>query len=314
METRPLGRTGFQVSAMSAGAAAMGGEYGERTQREVNETVDRAIELGVNYFDTSPYYGRTRSEEALGTALNGKRAKVFLSTKTGRFDFDAFDFTEKRLRAEVDNSLRRLQTDHVDLLIAHDIEFADPAIVLNEGLPTLQALKEEGKTRFIGASGLPLHVLQTAHEQFPHLDAILSYCRYCLNDTAMIPYAERWRADGLGVINASPLSMGLLTHGGPQEWHPAPAALKAKANEAAEWCAERGANLAFLAMQFAFQCPAADTTMTGTARRRHLESNIEALNATIDEEILNGVLDILRPVQNLSWQSGIERAWRDYQG
>ena len=95
METRPLGRTGFQVSAMSAGAAAMGGEYGDRPQSEVNETVDRAIELGVNYFDTSPYYGRTRSEEALGLALADKRGKVFLSTKTGRFDVDEFDFTEK---------------------------------------------------------------------------------------------------------------------------------------------------------------------------------------------------------------------------
>ena len=290
----------------------MGGEYGERTQAEVQNTVDRAIDLGVNYFDTSPYYGRTRSEEALGKALQGKREKVFLSTKTGRFDFDEFDFTERRLRKEVENSLQRLNTDHVDLLIAHDVEFADPGIVLNEGMPTLQKLKEEGKTRFIGVSGLPLHVLQTVHERFQRLDAILSYCRYCLNDTALIPYAERWRSDGIGVINASPLAMGLLTNGGPQEWHPAPAILKQKAKEAAEWCAAKGGNIAFLGMQFAFQCRAADTTMTGTARQRHLENNIEALNAPIDQETLNGALDILRPVQNITWKSGSEDAWKRY--
>ncbi|MBT5711814.1 aldo/keto reductase, partial [Candidatus Poribacteria bacterium] len=258
MEYRPLGRTGLEVSTMSVGAAAMGGEFGDRRETESIETAHRAIDMGVNYFDTSPYYGRTRSEQVLGKALIGKRDKVVLSTKTGRFDSDEFDFTESRLRNEVDNSLRRLHTDHVDILIAHDVEFADPAVVIGEGLPTLAALKAEGKTRFIGVSGLPLHVMQTAIGA-GELDLVLSYCRYCLNDTALAPYAREWRQAGLGVINASPLSMALLTPNGPPDWHPASDALADAARRAAAHCRDRGADLAFLGMQYAFACPDVDT-------------------------------------------------------
>lgn len=311
MEYRPLGRTGLDVSALSVGAAAMGGEFGDRQETESIETVHRAIDHGVNYFDTSPYYGRTRSEQVLGKALIGKRDEVVLSTKTGRFDAAEFDFTERRLRAEVENSLRRLHTDHVDILIAHDIEFADPAVVIGEGLPTLAALKAEGKTRFIGVSGLPLHAMQTAVDAV-EVDLVLSYCRYCLNDTALVPYARTWREAGLGVINASPLAMALLTPGGPPDWHPGPAALCDAARQAANHCEERGANLAFLGMQYAFACPDVDTTMTGTSRLRNLESNLSALSTPIDEELLAEVLSIFAPVRDTTWASGVEDAWREY--
>ncbi len=309
MEYRPLGRTGLEVSVLSVGAAAMGGEFGDRQETESIETVHRAIDMGVNYFDTSPYYGRTRSEQVLGKALVGKRDQVVLSTKTGRFDAEEFDFTERRLRAEVDNSLRRLHTDHVDLLIAHDVEFADPAVVLGEGLPTLAALKAEGKARHIGVSGLPLHVLKTAVDA-SEVDVVLSYCRYCLNDTALTAYAREWRAAGLGVINASPLAMALLTPNGPPEWHPAPSDLFDAATRAAEHCKARGANLAFLGMQYAFACADVDTTMTGTSRLRNLQSNLDALNIPIDETLLAEVLDILAPVKDVTWPSGDEDAWR----
>ena len=296
---------------MSVGAAAMGGEFGDRREAESIETVHRAIDAGVNYFDTSPYYGRTRSEEVLGKALVGKRERIVLSTKTGRFDADEFDFTERRLRAEVDNSLRRLRTDYVDILIAHDVEFADPAIVLGEGLPTLAALKAEGKTRSIGVSGLPLHVMQKAVDA-AEMDLVLSYCRHCLNDTALGAHARDWRQAGLGVINASPLGMALLTPNGPPDWHPAPVPLADAARRAAAHCRERGADLAFLGMQYAFACPDVDTTMTGTSRLETLESNLEALNTPIDEELLAEVLAIFAPVADTTWPSGIEHEWRAY--
>ncbi len=293
---------------MSVGAAAMGGEFGDRRETESIETVHRAIDAGVNYFDTSPYYGRTRSEEVLGKALVGKRKRIVLSTKTGRFDADEFDFTERRLRAEVDNSLRRLRTDHVDILIAHDVEFADPAVVIGEGLPTLAALKAEGKTRCVGVSGLPLHVMQKAVDAV-ELDLVLSYCRYCLNDTALGAYARDWRQAGLGVINASPLAMALLTPNGPPDWHPAPAPLADAARRAAAHCRDRGADLAFLGIQYAFACPDVDTTMTGTSRLETLESNLEALNTPIDDELLAEVLAIFAPVADTTWPSGIEHEW-----
>jgi L-galactose dehydrogenase len=313
MEYRRLGRTGLEVSALSVGAAAMGGEFGDRQETESIETVHHAIDAGINYFDTSPYYGRTRSEQVLGKALDGKRDAVILSTKTGRFDSAEFDFTERRLRDEVDKSLQRLRTDHVDILIAHDIEFADPAVVIGEGLPTLAALKAEGKTRFIGVSGLPLHVMQTAVDAVD-VDVVLSYCRYCLNDVALVPYAQAWRSAGLGVINASPLAMALLTPDGPPDWHPGPLALCDAARQAAARCRERGSNLAFLGMQYAFASPDVDTTMTGTSRLRNLESSLEALTTPIDEDLLAEVLGIFEPVRDMTWPSGDEDPWRKYAG
>ena len=311
MEKRVLGNTGVEVSVLSVGAAAMGGEFGPRRLEESVRTVHHAIDVGINYFDTSPYYGRTKSETVLGQALVGKRDQVVLSTKTGRFDAAEFDFSASRVRHEVDRSLRRLQTDHVDLLIAHDVEFADPAEVLNEGLPTLLELKKAGKTRFVGVSGLPLAVLDKVVDHID-VDFVLSYCHYSLNDTALVPYAEKWRKKGLGVISASPLSMGLLTKQGPPDWHPSDDEIKRVVQKAADHCNAKEADLSFLSMQYAYQTPLVDTTMTGASRMATLEANIEALNTPIDATLLAEVEAILAPIKDKTWASGDEAAWAAY--
>ena len=237
VEYRSLGKTGLHVPVLSAGAAAMGGVYGPRDEAESVRTVHRGIDLGITYWDTAPYYGVTRAEEVLGKALVGRRGQVILSTKIGRYDRTEFDFTAARSRMEVDRGLQRLRTDHVDILIAHDVEYADPSIVFGEGIPTLQALKREGKTRAIGVSGYPLDVLRRVTDR-AELDVVLSYCHYCLYDTTLVSYARAWRERGLGVISASPVAMGLLTSS-PPKWHPAPEPLKRAAREAVEHCERR---------------------------------------------------------------------------
>src|SRR5262249_52965487 len=125
MELRELGRTGLRVSTLAFGGAPLGGMYGPFDEAEAVATVRRAVDAGVNLFDTSPYYGPLTSEELLGRALDGGwRRRVVLATKGGRITKERFDFSAARLVRSMDDSLRRLRTDHVDIFQAHDIEFA----------------------------------------------------------------------------------------------------------------------------------------------------------------------------------------------
>ncbi len=307
VEYRSLGKTGLHVPVLSAGSAAMGDVYGPREEAESVRTAHRGIDLGITYWDTAPYYGATRAEEVLGKALVGRRDEVLLSTKTGRYGVTEFDFTEARIRSELDRSLQRLRTDHVDILIAHDVEYADPSVVFGEGIPALQALKREGKTRVIGVSGYPLDVLRRVTDH-AELDVVLSYCHNCLIDTTLIDYTRVWREQGLGVISASPVAMGLLTSS-PPDWHPAPEPVKRAARQAAEHCERRGASLPFLAVQFALRNSAIDSTLTGAARLLELEENVRAMTTPIDDELLAEVREILAPVTDVGWSTGID-SWR----
>ena len=137
---------------------------------------------GSIFFDVSPYYGLTLAEERLGWTLEGKRQKVVLATKCGRYGVEEFDFSAKRIRYEVEASLRRLRTDYVDLLQAHDIEFASFEQIIHEAIPTMRELQAEGKAQYIGITGYPIDMLKRAAEQV-QVDSILSYCRFNLINT-----------------------------------------------------------------------------------------------------------------------------------
>lgn len=306
MHTRPLGRTGLNVSVMSLGGAAIGQQYGPVDVAEVSSTVTRAAEAGINLIDTSAYYGLGRSEEILGEVLTPELKNHFLlCTKAGRLDRDRFDFSAAGMRSCFEGSLRRLRRDSVDLLLAHDIEFAsDFEQVFTETADTLHRLKAEGKCRFIGMSGLPLSLLTTAIERC-RLDVVISYCHFHLQDrtllTELLPVAE---AFGVGILNASPLAMGLLTDQGPPPWHPAPAEIKAACRAAAELCRARGANISTLGMQFCLSDPRIPSTITGTAKRSELETNLTALNRSPDPDLLAAVEAVLAPVMGRTWPSG----------
>lgn len=168
-------------------------------EEEGIRSVHAAFAAGINFFDTSPYYGALRSEQVLGRALQGlPRNKVVLSTKVGRYgpEQQHFDFSAARVTASVQESLQRLQTDYIDIIQCHDIEFGDLDQVVSETLPALVRLRDQGIVRHIGITGLPLGI-------FPYV------------------------LDRYGVVPCSPVSLllcevvGFLSHRWSQgaSWH-----------------------------------------------------------------------------------------------
>ena len=166
MDYRPLGKTDLNVSILGQGGAAFGQQFGPVTAADVAACVHTAIDAGVNLVDTAAYYGRGLAEQLLGQALQGGwREKVIVCTKACRLGEAEFDFTPEGTRKCVEASLKRLGTDHVDILLAHDIEFAtDHEYIFTETANVLHQLKQEGKTRFVGMSCYPLGLLKQAIE------------------------------------------------------------------------------------------------------------------------------------------------------
>jgi L-galactose dehydrogenase len=304
MEYRTLGNTGLRLSVLGFGAATLGNEYGEIQTAEGERAVHAAIDHGINFFDTSPYYGRTLSEERLGAALTGKRDKVVLCTKCGRYGKDAFDFSASRIRASIDESLQRLRTDRVDMLIAHDIEFGDPEQVISETIPTMRSLQAAGKTLSVGISGLPLNLLAEVSERAP-VDFVLSYCHYNLMirdlDYSLAPLAA---AAGMGLLNACPFHMGLLTPQGPPTWHPAPQEVKAVAAKAVKLCASRGVDVTTVALRFCLNYPHVASTLVGMSSSTQVEENLRAMHFKIDPDLLCDLEAIIAPAKDRTWPSG----------
>lgn len=306
MERRPLGNTGLSVSVLGQGGAAFGQQYGAVSPAEVADCVRAAVDAGVNLFDVAAYYGKGIAEDYLGRALEGGlRDKVAICTKACRLDRAVFDFTPEGTRACVEASLKRLRTDHVEILLAHDIEFADDyEYVFNETYRVLQDLKKEGKTRFIGMSCYPLGLLKRAMTRCD-LDVVISYAHGNLFNTKLLtelmPVAE---ARGVGVMNASPLAMGLLTNQGPQPWFPGQPEVVAACKRAADLCRARGADISFLGMQFAYAQKQIPCTLTGAARKSELETNLRAMTAPIDQQLLADVMKELDPVRDWTWACG----------
>src|ERR1700722_5605900 len=242
MEYRVLGNTGLKVSALSFGASPLGGAFRDVDENEAVRAVHVSLEKGINFIDVSPFYGLTKSETVLGKALRDvPRGTYMIGTKVGRYGHEPkdFDFSAKRVTASIDESLARLHLNYVDVLLAHDVEFGSLDQVIEETIPAMQKIKMAGKTRFIGMSALPLKCFQYISER-AQLDVILSYCHYSLNDTALEGFIPDLKAKKIGIINASPLSMGLLSQRGAPDWHPAPANVKSQCVQAAEHCRKRG--------------------------------------------------------------------------
>jgi len=306
MEYRRLGGTGLSVSALSFGASSLGGVFREVTESECLRTVHLSLEQGINYIDTSPFYGLTKSETMLGKALKTiPRDKYILSTKVGRYgsQMKDFNFSAKRVTTSLDESLKRVGVEYVDLILAHDIEFGDLQQVIHETLPALRNLRKSGKARFIGVTGLPLKVIRQVVEAAA-LDVILSYCHFELNDTSLLDLAALLKERRVGIVNAAPFGMGLLSDRGAPSWHPAPAELKEVCARAAAHCRASGASIEKLAIQYTLTNPDIATTLVGSADPMEMERNIRWANEPIDSQLLGEVLAILKPLHNLTWQSG----------
>ncbi len=304
MEYKVLGRTGLRVSVIGFGASPLGNEFGSIDPAEGERAVHAAIDHGINFFDVSPYYGRTLAEERLGTALAGKRDKVVLATKCGRYDKNQFDFSAARITVSIEESLRRLRTDHVDLLMAHDVEFGDREQIVQETIPAMRRLQKQGKIRFAGISGFPLMMLADIARR-GSVDAILSYCHYNLLardlDRCLTPLAAE---NNMGLINASPLHMRLLTDAGAPAWHPAPEPLKQAGARVVSLCHSQGADPALIALRFCLDHPYVSSTLVGMSSATEVEANVRALEFKPDAGLAAQIEQICAPVQDLTWASG----------
>ncbi len=305
LEYRVLGKTGLKVSALSLGASSLGGGVFRAVEEsEAIQAVKTAIDLGINLIDVSPFYGLTRAETVLGKALRGiPRNSYYLATKVGRYGDTEFDFSARRVTASVDESLRRLGVEYVDFIQSHDNEYGDLEQIINETLPALRKLQETGKVRFVGVTGYPLrifdHILRRAE-----IDTILSYNHYSLNDTTLFTLLPLLKDRSVGVINASPLSQGLLTNRGTPAWHPAPEDVKKVCAQAAAFCRNRNSDIAKLALQFSLKNPEIATTLVGTADPVNLRKNVEWIEEPVDEDLLAVVMQILNPIMNQTWIVG----------
>jgi L-galactose dehydrogenase len=304
MRYKILGRTGLQVSVIGFGASPLGNEFGSIDPWEGQNAVHAAIDAGINYFDVSPYYGRTLAEERLGAALAGKRQNVVLGTKCGRYDTNTFDFSSARVRTSVSESLRRLRTDYLDLLLAHDIEYGKREQIIHETVPAMRELQKEGKVRHVGISGLPLKMLADVAER-ANVDLVLSYCHYNLLirdlDRWLTPVAERLQ---IGLINASPLHMGLLTPQGAPDWHPAPQLVKEASARVVELCKAYGAEPAVVALGFCLSHPFVSSTLVGMSRAEQVQQNLRALDAMPDPDLLAQIDAVVAAVLDVTWASG----------
>lgn len=305
MKYNMLGETGLAVSSVSFGAAPLGNMFGAVDEKAALRTVGAAIDVGVNLFDTAPYYGDGLSERRLGVALRGSRGKVVVGTKAGRYGDSSFDYRPAQIRESLERSLRLLDTDYIDIFQLHDIEFADLDRLFDESYAELIRLRDEGKCRFIGMTGYPMHVLRRAIEEV-ELDTVLSYAHFTLLNTRLATdLLPACRQRGTAVMNAAAVNLGLLTRSGTRyPRHPAGEDIQTAAVRARRLCEEHDVDVAFLANQFSIQRSGCPTTVVGTTNIRHLDIAVRAASTPIDEQLLAEVLEATANVQRLSWVSG----------
>ena len=319
MRYTELGQTGMNISNLSFGASSLGSVFRETNEKESFEAVEAAIEGGINFIDVSPYYGHYKAETVLGKALrNIPRNKYFLSTKVGRYGKDGvntWDYSARRVTDSVYESMERLGIDFIDLINVHDIEFQSALPgglqkVVDETLPALFELRDKGIVGHVGITDLQLenlkwvieHIQQPkANAQKPLVESILNFCHYTLNDDAITDYLDFFEQHGVGIVNASPLSMGLLSQRGVPAWHPAPKALVETCQKAAEYCNAKGYPIEKLAVQYSVSNPRIASTLFSSANPDNVRRNIQWANEEPDWDLVKEVKDIIGNQQRVTW-------------
>jgi L-galactose dehydrogenase len=312
IEYRPLGCTGLNVSHLSFGGSALGDVYGRVETGAAIEAVRHAIELGLNFLDTSPYYGDTLSERRIGEALrDGYRDGIILATKAGRYVTEAnrgFDYRYDTILRSWERSAERLQTDFIDLYQLHDVEFVSAEQVIGEAWPAMTRLRDEGKVGHIGITGYPLqHLAHLASVLDPAPETFLSYCHYDLLNTTL----DRWLIPtaidlGIGVINASVTHMGILTDDGAPDWHPAPIEVLDAGRRVREHLRSRGIGVTETALLFALANRNVATTCVGMRTLDEVVANVTALDRTIDDGVLEELEQLVGDVKDLNWSQGYQ--------
>lgn len=307
MNYNEIGTTGMRVSSLSFGASSLGGVFHDIREAEGIKAVQTAVDNGMNFIDVSPYYGHYKAETVLGKALKEMtRDSYYLSTKVGRYGKDGvnvWDYSAQRATESVYESMERLHIDHIDLINVHDIEFADLNQIVDETLPALVELRNKGIVSHVGITDLQLENLRWVieHTAPGTVESILNFCHYCLNDDKLADFLDFFEANNIGVINASPLSMGLLSVRGVPTWHPAPEALVAACAKAVQHCQSRNYPIEKLAIQYSVSNPRIATTLFSSANPENVLKNIRYTEEPIDWNLVKEVQEIIGDQQRVSW-------------
>lgn len=303
--TRRLGNTELELPILSFGASSLGQEFRSVKLDEALRSVQVALDCGLNFLDTSPFYGRGMSEVLLGIALRDvPRDRYTLCTKLGRYDLAHFDFSARRVAESVDVSLHRLGTDYLDIILCHDIEFVDIQQIIDETLPALRKVQQAGKVRYVGFSGYPQKIFRRVCDA-ADVDCVLSYNQYTLQNTRFLDETVPYLKDkGVGVMSAGPFSARLLTNAPLPEWLKEPEEVKQAARKAAELCQSQGVDIAQLALQFSIAHPDITTTIAGSANPNNIRKWVEWSEQPMDPELLEQVQAIFAPVKNVGHIEG----------
>ncbi|MBI2193816.1 MAG: aldo/keto reductase [Planctomycetes bacterium] len=276
LATRVLGKTGIRAKALGLGCAWFGSE--KSSDRDTVEGVRRAIDLGINFLDTSPLYGE--SEGRVGMALDGGwREKIYLQTKMGTHPQRRGDYTAEGTRWSVENSLRLLKTDHLDSVLIHDPGDIELPLSPGHALDELMKMKEKGIVGHIGL-GVRQHEFHRRAIETGKIEIVLSYLDYTLLNQSVaqttLPLARR---HGVGIILASALGMGRLSGVEPDR------AKEPRAHAMWTWCQKRGVSLRILALQFCLAAPINGIVMFGPSNRREVEEGYQAAVSEVRPEV-----------------------------
>lgn len=310
MKTRKLGKTGPMLSEIGLGAWAIGGAWrwgwGKTDDNESVRTIHRAIDLGINWIDTAAVYGYGHSEKVVGKALKGRRNQVIVATKCGlvwkKKTKGPNDLSPQSIRSEVEDSLRRLQTDFIDIYQFH---WPDPKVAVEDSWEEMIKLKEEGKVRWIGVSNFDVPLLKRC-EFLHHVDSLQPPYNF-LNrnvEKEIFPYCLK---NGIGIIVYSPMASGILTgkfdrtklagddwrQKSPEFREPALSQKLALVEKLRPIAAKYGKTVGQLAIAWVLNNRAVTSAIVGARRVKQVEENIGGSGWNIDKEDLKTIGDLL---------------------
>lgn len=311
MRYTQFGETDLNVSRIAFGTWQFGGEWGSTDEQELQNAIRKALDLGINFFDTAQGYGFGAAEQVLGRALEPElkrsREEVAIATKGGlRMDESeglVRDSSPRWLRQGVEDSLRYLGTDYIDL---YQIHWPDPDVPFSETAGTLEELVTEGKIRYVGASNFDASQM-SEFEQTRKLDGLQPPYHLFRRDIErdILPYCEE---NGVGVLVYGPLAHGLLSGKmGPDtqldsdDWRAGSPLFQGdnfqrnleKVEELKRFAAERGTTVAQLAITWVLSNPSVDVAIVGGRRPDHIEGTAPAADIDLPDESLRRVEEIM---------------------
>lgn len=309
LKARKLGSQGLVVSELGLGCMGMSWAYGPADEKESLATLDRALELGITFFDTAEAYGPFKNEELLGRYFKGRRDKVILATKFGwKFKdgkLDGIDSRPEHIKEVTEQSLKRLQTDHIDLLYQHRV---DPEVPIEDVAGAVADLAREGKVRYFGLSEAGEQTIRRAHKVFPVTALQSEYSLWERNlEPKIIPLL---RELGIGLVPFSPLGRGFLSGTAkPAEEYPEGDYRKGdprfqgenfKANmRAAKIVADVaktiGATPSQVALAWLLHKGDDVVPIPGTKHKKYLEENVGATAVELSADQMRTLNDALRP-------------------